>query len=79
MLAVSHSPTPSSVRIAASSYGDGEKAHAAWLSWWLVKAMRFLKPPPSAARISRGRCSFVFSHCGIAVINERSPRGATAR
>ena len=33
IVVVLHSPTPSSVRIAASSYGLGKKALAAWLSW----------------------------------------------
>ena len=35
--AVAHSPTPSTVRIAASSNGLGKNALAAWLSWCSVK------------------------------------------
>jgi hypothetical protein len=37
MLLVAHSPTPSNVRIAADSNGEGKKALAAWLSWCSVK------------------------------------------
>ena len=38
-LAVAHSPTPSSVRIAASSKGEGKKALAACDSWCSVKTI----------------------------------------
>ena len=37
MVAVLHSPTPSTVRMAARSNGLGKNALAAWLSWWSVK------------------------------------------
>ena len=39
-LAVAHSPTPSSVRIAASSKGEGKNALAACDSWCSVKTKR---------------------------------------
>ena len=38
---VAHSPTPSKVRIAADSNGDGKNALAAWLSWCSVNHMSF--------------------------------------
>ena len=78
MLAVSHSPTPSSVRIAASSNGDGKNADAAWLSWCEGKTMRFVYAPPSARVISRGRWSFCLIQSGTAIMNARSPAGALA-
>jgi hypothetical protein len=37
-VAVAHSPTPSRVRMAASSNGDGRKADAAWLWWCSAKS-----------------------------------------
>ena len=36
-VAVAHSPTPSRVKMAASSNGDGKNALAAWDSWCSVK------------------------------------------
>ncbi len=35
--AVAHSPTPSTVRMAASSKGEGRKHDAAWLMWCSAK------------------------------------------
>jgi hypothetical protein len=78
-LAVAHSPTPSSVRIAASSNGDGKNALAAWDSWCSVNTKRFAKAFPSPLRISRGRCSFCRSHTGIARAKDRKLKGAKAR
>ncbi len=40
-LVVVHSPTPSSVRMAADSKGEGKKALAAWASWCSVNRKRF--------------------------------------
>ena len=40
--AVAHSPTPSSVKIAASSNGDGKNALAACDSWCSVNTKRFV-------------------------------------
>ena len=41
MLLVAHSPTPSNVRTAAVSNGDGKNALAAWLSWCSVNHTSF--------------------------------------
>ncbi len=41
MLLVAHSPTPSKVRIAADSNGEGKNALAAWLSWCSVNQSFF--------------------------------------
>jgi hypothetical protein len=38
-LAVAHSPTPSTVRMAASSKGETRKQEAAWLMWCSAKKM----------------------------------------
>ena len=78
-LAVAHSPTPSRVRMAASSKGEGKKALAAWDSWCSVKTMRRRYRPCSPLLISRGRWSFWRSHRGIAFRNEANPAGANAR
>ena len=77
-LAVVHSPTPSSVRMAASSKGLGWNALAAWDSWCVVKKSGPVYAPPSPASISRGRCSFFCSHCGMLRTNDPNPRGAKA-
>ena len=73
---VLHSPTPSSVRMAASSNGLGKKALAAWLSWWSVKTRRARVGFPSALRMVRRMCSLSLSQSGIARRKLRNPAGA---
>ncbi|NMB76238.1 MAG: hypothetical protein GYA21_14045, partial [Myxococcales bacterium] len=79
MLAVAHSPTPSTVSTAASANGEGKKAEAA-CDWWCEQnRMRRRSRPPRPRRISRRRRSLCRSHCGSAAKNEPRPRGAKAR
>ena len=75
-VAVVHSPTPSSVRIAASSNGLGKKALAAWLSWWSVKTSRARVGPPRPRRSVRRMCSLSLSQSGMASRKLRKPAGA---
>ena len=56
---MAHSPTPSSVRMAASSKGEGKKALAACDSWCSVKMHRRRYLPSSPLRISRGQVQFL--------------------
>ena len=76
-LAVAHSPTPSRVRIAASSKGEGKKALAAWRLVVLGEdaalggtCRRGRGSSPAAGAASPA------SHSGMAMRNERKPRGA---
>jgi hypothetical protein len=71
---VAHSPTPSMVRIAACSKGEGKNALAACDWWCSVKSTLPLKPI-SFATMS-GMWSFCFNHRGIAFKKERIPSGA---
>jgi hypothetical protein len=73
---VLHSPTPSTVRIAASSNGLGKKALAAWLSWWSVKSSGAVKAPGNSRRITCRMKSFFLSQTGIAVLKLGHPPGA---
>ncbi len=82
---VVHSPTPSMVRMAASSKGDGKKALAAWLKWCSPNSsLRSRSLAPGSMRRSSFRTrsfwnSFSRSHSGMAMRNDRNPRGAKAR
>jgi hypothetical protein len=83
-LVVHHSPTPSEVRTAASSNGEGKKAEAAWLRWCSVNSSlpSQRSAPGIPARASRSTPfwnSFSRSQTGTASLNERKPRGANAR
>ena len=74
---VAHSPTPSMVRIAASSKGDGRNAEAAWLWWCSAKSSSPSKPSSSWSTFRT--FSFSFSQSGIALAKEGSERGKVAR
>ncbi len=67
---VSHSPTPSMVRTAASSYGDGRKADAAWERWCVDERTSHVSPGHVAAKVS-ATCETVSRfhpcHSGITV------------
>ena len=81
---VAHSPTPSIVSTAASSNGEGKNALAAWLRWCSVNSSRLPIELGSRTRLQAPRSrsfwnSFSFSQTGIAMRNERKPRGANAR
>ena len=82
---VAHSPTPSIVRTAASSNGEGKKALAAWLRWCSAKSSCASNRRPgrdarSSFTSSRSFWnSFSLSHSGIAMRNDVKPRGAKAR
>ncbi len=81
-LLVAHSPTPSKVRIAALSNGDGKNALAAWLSWCSVNHRSFGIFVPmrfSPRSISYGIHNFSRVHVGIADENDRMPFGPTRR
>ena len=70
-----HSPTPSSVRIAASSNGLGKNALAAWLSWWSRKTQRRRAASAAVPRGSSRRMnSFFFSQTGMAMLKLREAR-----
>ena len=77
IVAVAHSPTPSTVRIAASRNGEGKNALAACDSW--CSAYRTGPFQPSASRIVRSWNSFSFIQSGPALRNEVKPRGAVPR
>jgi hypothetical protein len=49
VLAVTQSPTPSTVRMAASWKGEQRKALAAWERWCSENKIRFLEIPSSAS------------------------------
>ena len=79
---VAHSPTPSTVNIAARWYGDGKNALAACDSWCSGKNVSDAAPIPafsSAVSMSSGIHSFSFSHSGIAIMYDSSPFGATLK
>ena len=80
---VAHSPTPSMVRTAALSKGDGKYALAAWLRWCSLKSIRSsASKVPSSRRSSRAstrlRNNLSCSHAGIDRANAWKPRGANA-
>ena len=75
MLVVAHSPTPSMVRTAASSNGEGKNALAACDSWCSQKRISFSKPGRCLRMVS-GIQSFSPSHRGIAFRNDGNPAGA---
>ena len=79
MVVVAHSPTPSTVRMAASSYGEGKNALAACDSWCSVKRTGALNPGPIPLRITPAMFAFSLSHVGMPAQNDWSPRGALAR
>ena len=74
---VAHSPTPSIVRTAASSKGDGKNADAACDSW--CSAKRISPGNASSSRIRSFIQSFSRIQSGIAFRNDRKPRGAKSR
>ena len=76
-MAVAHSPTPSIVRIAASSKGEHRKAEAAWDWWCSANSSWPLKP--SVRSIAFGTQSFSFSQTGTDLAKDGSERGKVAR
>jgi hypothetical protein len=70
---VAHSPTPSQVRIAASSKGEARKAEAAW-DWW-CSAKSTSPRKPSRLPIALGIQSFSLSQTGMDFVNDGSERG----
>ena len=76
-LAVAHSPTPSIVRMAAFSNGEGKNALAAWDSWCSVKTTG--PSHPRASPMSSRIHSFFLSQTGMAFMKDEMPRGAKRR
>ena len=75
--AVAHSPTPSTVSIAASSKGDTRKQEAAWLMWCSENRIGPLYAG-SSLRIKDGIHSFSWIQSGIAFRNDEKDRGNVA-
>ena len=81
-LLVAHSPTPSKVRTAALSNGDGKNALAAWLSWCSVNQRSFGIFVPMRCMTALdlvGDPQLLRVHVGIAAENDRMPFGPTRR
>ena len=74
MVAVAHSPTPSTVRMPASSNGEQKKALAAWERWCSEKRI-LSRGTPSRSVMSALTHSLSESHVSVASRKTGSARG----